>query len=138
MEYTIGYYSYLIAAIMTILIGLLYATRRQVMPYHIKALDTPWDKIDPNYQLLLRALLNGGGYYGISAGAFMLVLLLIPYSNHEAWAGYAIGLIGLIGTVPLALIVHKVKTKTAGDPPLWIMILVNALLIIGLIASIKA
>jgi len=68
MEFTIGYYSYLIAAIMTILIGLLYATRSQVMPYHIQALETPWEDIDPNYQLLLRALLNGGGYYGISSG----------------------------------------------------------------------
>jgi len=135
MEYTIGYYSYLIAAIMTILIGLLYATRRQVMPYHIKALETPWDEIDPNYQLLLRALLNGGGYYGISSGAFMLVLLLIPYSNHEAWAGYAIGLIGLIGAIPLGWIVYTVKTRTEGDPPLWIIVLVNMLLIVGLMTS---
>jgi len=135
MEFTIGYYSYLIAAIMTILIGLLYATRSQVMPYHIQALETPWEDIDPNYQLLLRALLNGGGYYGISSGAFMLVLLLIPYSNHEAWAGYAIGLIGLIGAIPLGWIVYTVKTRTEGDPPLWIIVLVNMLLIVGLMTS---
>lgn len=136
MEYTIAYYCYLVAASMTILIGLLYATRRQLMPYHLKALETSWDAIDPNYQLLLRALLNGGGYYGISAGVSMMVLLLIPYSNHESWAGYAIGAIGLIGTVPLTWIVYTVKTKTAGDPPLWIMILINALLICGLAASL--
>lgn len=105
------------------------------MPYHIKALETPWDEIDPNYQLLLRALLNGGGYYGISSGAFMLVLLLIPYSNHEAWAGYAIGLIGLIGAIPLGWIVYTVKTRTEGDPPLWIIVLVNMLLIVGLMTS---
>jgi hypothetical protein len=136
MEYTIAYYCYLIAASMTILIGLLYATRRQVMPYHLKALQTSWDAIVPNYQLLLRALLNGGGYYGISVGLSMMVLLLIPYSNHEHWAGYAIGVIGLIGTIPLTWIVYTVKTKTAGDPPLWIMILIDALLICGLIATI--
>jgi hypothetical protein len=66
----------------------------------------------------------------------MLVILLIPFSNHEIWAGYAIGAIGLIGALPLTWIVYTVKTKTAGDPPLWIMILIDALLICGLIATI--
>lgn len=134
MAYTIAYYAYLIAAVLIILIGLIYATRREVMPYHIKALQTPWDEIDPNFQLLLRALLNGGGYFGISTGVSMLVLLLIPYCNQEVWAGYAIGAIGLIGILPLTWIVYQVKTKTEGNPPLWIMIVVNALLLSGLTA----
>ena len=136
--YLVGYYCYLLAAVMTVLIGLLYATRKQVMPYHLKALQTTWDNIDPNYQLLLRALLNGGGYFGISTGVSMLVLLLFPYSNYESWAGYAIGLIGLIGAIPLTWIVYTIKIKTEGNPPLWIMILIDALLFIGLIAAIIA
>lgn len=133
LAYTISYYCFLVSSILSILIGLLYATRKQIMPYHLKALKTDWDDIDPNYQLLLKALLNGGGFYGISCGLFMLVTLLIPYSNHEIWAGYAIGAIGLIGALPLGWIVYTVKTKTEGNPPLWVMVVVNLLLVVGLI-----
>lgn len=106
------------------------------MPYHLKALETSWDDIDPKYQFLLKALLNGGGYYGLSVGLFMLVLLVIPFRNGEDWAGYAIGLIGLVGTFPLGYIVYRVKKHTAGNPPLSVMIVVNLLLIAGLIATI--
>ena len=128
----LAFWLYGLATLATILIGLLYASRRQVMPYHLKALESPWEEIDPKYQFLLRALLNGGGYYGLSVGLFMLVLLLIPFRNGEIWAGYAIGLIGLVGTFPLGYIVYSVKKHTAGNPPLGVMIVVNLLLIAGL------
>lgn len=130
----ISFYAYLIAAILTILIGLVYATRKEVMPYHLKALETTWDQIDPMYQLMMRLFLNGGGWYGISTGLFMVVLLLIPFNAGEAWAGYAIGGIGLIGSTALGWIVYKVKSQTKGDPPLWLMVLIILLLIIGLIS----
>ena len=125
---------YLLASAATILIGLLYASRRRVMPYHLKALETSWEEIDPKYQFMLRALLNGGGYFGLSSGLFMLVLLLIPFRQGELWAGYAIGFIGLIGILPLGLIVNSVKKNTAGNPPLIVMVIVNLLLIGGLIS----
>ena len=125
---------YLLASAATILIGLLYASRRRVMPYHLKALETSWEEIDPKYQFMLRALLNGGGYFGLSTGLFMLVLLLIPFRQGELWAGYAIGFIGLIGILPLGLIVRSVKKNTAGNPPLIVMVIVNLLLIGGLIS----
>ena len=132
IEHDIAYYCYLLAAIISILIGLLYASRKQIMPYHLDALETTWDEIDFKYQFMLKALLNGGGFYGVSCGLFMLVLLFIPFDKGELWAGYAIGGIGLVGALPLAYIVYSVKIKTKGNPPLWIMIIVNALLIVGL------
>lgn len=108
------------------------------MPYHLEALETEWDDIQPNYQVLLKALLNGGGYFGLSMGLFMLTLLLGPFKTGELWAGYAIGLISLIGILPLGLIVHKVKTQTSGNPPLGIMIAIIAITLAGLIATIIA
>jgi len=131
---TLTFTLYLLASIATILIGLLYASRRRVMPYHLKALETSWEEIDPKYQFMLRALLNGGGYFGLSTGLFMLVLLLIPFRQGELWAGYAIGFIGLIGILPLGLIVRSVKKNTAGNPPLIVMVIVNLFLIGGLIS----
>ena len=103
------------------------------MPYHNDALETTWDAIDSKYQFMLLALLNGGGYYGISTGLFMLVLLWIPFREGQVWAGYAIGIIGLIGALALGYIVYQVKTKTKGNPPFWVMVIVNLLLVVGLI-----
>ena len=134
LEYTISFYCYAAATILYLLIGLLYATRKQVMPYHLKALETTWEAIDAKYQFLLKALLNGGGYFGLSSGLFMLILLWIPYRAGQLWAGYSIGAVGLVGALPLGYIVYQVKTKTKGNPPLWIMVVINLLLIVGLIA----
>ncbi len=126
-------YCYAAAIILTILIGLLYATRRKVMPYHIEALETPWDEIDHRFQLMMTMMLNGGGYYGISTGVATAILWWIPFRAHELWAGYAIGIVGLLGAVPLALIVNNVKSKTKGNPPLWIMVVIVVLYVVGLL-----
>lgn len=132
----LSFWLYALAIIATILIGLLYASRPRIMPYHVEALETPWEEIDPKFQFLLKALLNGGGWYGIANGLALLVLLLIPFREGAEWAGYAIGLIGLAGTLPLAYIVFTVKKNTAGNPPLGVMIVINLLLIAGLAAFI--
>lgn len=131
---SLAFWLYALATIATLLIGLLYAMRSRVMPYHLEALESPWEDIDPKYQFMLRALLNGGGFFGLSTGLFMLVLLLIPFRGGEVWAGYAIGAVGLVGSLPLGYIVYTVKKNTAGNPPLGVMIVVNLLLIGGLIA----
>ena len=132
----LAFWLYGLATLAMILMSLVYATRRQIMPYHLKALETSWEEIDPKYQFMLKALLNGGGYFGLCVGIFMLVVLLIPFRAGENWAGYAIGLIGLLGTLPLTMIVYRVKTQTAGNPPFSLMIIINAFLIIGLLAFI--
>ena len=129
-----SFFLYFVAALATLLIGGVYATRKTVMPYHLQALESPWEEIDPKYQYMLKALLNGGGYFGFSTGLFMLTLLLIPFRAGEIWAGYAIGLIGLVGALPLGLIVRGVKTNTAGNPPLFVMVIINGLLVLGLVA----
>ncbi len=131
---TISFFFYSLATLATLLIGAVYATRKTVMPYHLEALETSWEEIGPKYQYMLKALLNGGGYFGLSTGLFMLVLLIIPFRHGDVWAGYAIGVIGLVGALPLGLIVRGVKKNTAGNPPLMVMVVVVALLVLGLIA----
>ena len=131
---TVSFWLFLLATLATLLIGAVYATRKTVMPYHLDALETSWAEIDPKTQFMLKALLNGGGYFGLSTGVSMLILLSIPFRNGEVWAGFAIGAIGLIGTFPLGLIVRHVKKNTAGNPPLMVMVVINALLVFGLIA----
>jgi len=135
---TISFWLYAVATSATILLGLVYAFRSRIMPYHLEALETDWEDIEPKSRFMLKVLFNGGGFFGLSTGLFMGVLLLIPFKAGEAWAAYAIGVIGLISALPLAAIVYKVKTNTAGNPPLGAIVIINLLLIAGLGFSIWA
>lgn len=135
---TLAFILYALGIAATILIGLLYAVMPRLMPYHLKALQTTWDELDGNYQILLKGLLNGGGFYGLSNGLLMLTLLLIPFRNGDLWAGYAIGLIGLLGTSPLGYIVYSIKKKTPGNPPFSVMVAVNLFFILGLLSFIAS
>ena len=132
----LSFWLYAVAAVASLLIGLLYASRSEIMPYHLAALETSWEDLGPSYKVLLKGLLNGGGFYGVANSLFMLVLLLIPFRKGEAWAGYSIGLIGLVGALPLTYIVYTVKTHTAGNPPLSVMIILVLLMIGGLLTFI--
>lgn len=132
--YNLSFYCYAAASISTIFFGLVYATRKQIMPYHLQALETTWEEIDLKYQFMFRMLLNGGGFFGLSSGLFMLILLWIPYSAGQLWAGYTIGLVGLVGALPLGFVVYRVKTRTKGNPPFLLIIVINVLLIVGLFA----
>ena len=135
LGYSLASWLYGAGTLCTILIGVLYASRSKVMPYHLEALETEWDDIDPKYQFMLLALLNGGGYFGIATGMFMAYLLFGPLQDGYAGAGYALGAIGLIGVAPLTYIVYKVKTRTAGKPPLIVMIAISGLMLAGLLAT---
>lgn len=81
-------------------------------------MKTASEGLSPSYQVLLKVFLNGGGFDSIASGLFMKILLLIPFRKAESWAGYSIGLIGLVGALPLTYIVYIFKANTAGNPPI--------------------
>ena len=136
--FEIGFYCYLLATFMIMVLGFIYSFRSQLMPYHLKALNSSWSEIDKNYQLLFKALLNGAGFYSLSSAMFMLIILLVPFRSGELWAGLSIGVFGLVGALPLWLIVRRVKNNTEGNPPLGLVVFVNFLLLSGLICSIAS
>lgn len=132
LGHPISFYAYALATMLTLLIGIVYATRKQIMPYHLKALETAWEDIDTKYQFMLRVFLNGAGAGALSTGLFMLVLLLIPFRDGQLWAGYAIGIVGLVSGLHLLYIVYSVRKNTKGNPPIRVVVLLNLALIIGL------
>jgi len=67
-------------------------------------------------------------------GPFCAVASLNPFRAGELWAGYAIGLIGLVGALPLGLIVRGVKQNTAGNPRFFVMVIIIGVMVLGLMA----
>jgi len=129
----ITFIAYSLAIVISLLFSMIYATRKKIMPYHLKALETEWEAIEPNFRLMMRVLLNGGGFFALALTVSMIIMLAIPYKEGQEWAGYAIGLVGLIGTIPLTIIVYIVQSRTKGNPPLWLVLILNGLFFLGLL-----
>lgn len=85
---------------------------------------------------MFRILLSGGGFFGLSCGLFMLIVLLITFNEGQVWAGYAIGILRMVGAFPRSFIVYDVKTNTNGNAPLWLIIIIALFLVTGLISFI--
>ena len=71
--------SYFIAALLILLIGLVYSTRTEVMPYHLEVLGMSWGEIQPQVQFMLLAFLHGGGAGALANGAALMFLLFVPF-----------------------------------------------------------
>ena len=132
----ISFICYLIAAFVTSCIGLVYALRNELMPYHIEVLGVAWENIEPQFQFMFLSFINGAGAFLFAYGVALAVMTLIPFRNGEQWAKIAIPSIGLIGALPLLYIVAKVKFLTDASPPFTLTIVVNLLFIVGFLFSL--
>ena len=124
---------FVVIGLVLVALGLLYLTLDEFMPYHGEALQTRWEDLQPNYQgFILGALkaLGGGALVAGFATFYMAVMLL-----RSATGAYAV----LLPAIPtaysslLAYATYTVYTRTPGDPPLLLNIL---LAVAALIASV--
>ena len=131
----VAFGSYFIAALLITLIGLVYLTRVEVMPYHLEVLGMSWGEIQPQVQFMLLAFLHGGGAGALANGAALMFLLFVPFRNKENWSRWAISIIGLVASLPMLYIVLKVKFETPASPPVGVIVLINLLFVIGFLFS---
>src|SRR5262245_57319253 len=76
--------------------GLLYVTTPRFMPYHADALSVTWEALPPNYQGFLIGVIKAMGAGSIGVSLSLIVLLLIPFRRGDAWARWAIPLVGVV------------------------------------------
>ncbi len=133
----IAFACYFFAALLMIIIGIVYATRAQVMPYHLDAMGLAWGEIQPQMQFMLLSFLRGGGSGAMANGVALMFLLFIPFRNKEDWSRWAILFIGLLASVPMLFIVLEVTFETPASPPLSVVALINVLFVLGFVLSNK-
>ena len=133
--YRAAFACYLAVSLAIAGVGLFYLLRDELMPYHLEALGTRWSELGPEYQLLFKSLLNGAGGAALGAGTAMLLILSFPFRRGELWAAWALLLVGVAVAAPTTLIVLRIRETTAANPPLFPLILGDALLVAGLVFS---
>jgi len=105
------------------------------MPYHAVAVGKTWAEVEPNFQILIIALMKvlGGGF--LATGVAMVILLLKAFIKEYRWSFWAIPLIGLIAGFTSLFVTIHVTLNTPASPP-WIAAASGiVLLIIGFVLS---
>ncbi|MEC4817368.1 MAG: hypothetical protein SAK29_29460 [Scytonema sp. PMC 1069.18] len=86
------------------------------MSYHAVAVEREWSAVDPNFQILILALMKvAGGAWLATAGA-MIVLLFKPFREGERWALWAIPAVGLTVTATSLYVTLYVAANTSATP----------------------
>jgi hypothetical protein len=115
--------------------GLLYVTTTTFMPYHGEALEARWEELPGNYQGFLLGVLKGMGAGSIGVATALLILLAIPFRRGEAWARWAVPVIGILFTLLTAYAAYTIDTRTPASPPWRQTVALAAVYLVGAIVS---
>jgi len=125
-----------LAALLTMTMGVLYLSREVAMPYHLDALGTTWDALDPRFQILYLGLLKGVGAGYLATGISCLLMVAVPLRRGANWAGWAPTVVTLTAMIPLAGIILYLRANTVAEPPLVFPLVVIGLSLLGGLSSL--
>jgi hypothetical protein len=107
--------------------GLLYVTTTRFMPYHAEALATSWEGLPAHHQGFVLGVIKGMGAGSIAVTLALAILLLVPFRRGEAWARWAIPVVGAVFTGLTAYAAYTIDVRTPASTP-WRETLVLAAL----------
>ncbi len=135
-KHKIGFGIYLLVAIMTIAMGLIYFFSNEMMPYHKQAIGKNWAELDRGIQIIILGLMKAVGAGELTVGFIVLILLLIPFRRGESWVNWAIFLGGIIFSGLGFFITFKAHLATNASTPWYFMLLFMALILLGFLFSL--
>lgn len=108
---------YAIPTVGLLLQGLIYVTTPRFMPYHAEALGVAWEDLPANYQGFLLGVLKAMGAGSIAVSVALVILLVIPFRQGQAWSRWAVPVIGMIFTALTAYAAFTIDMRTPASPP---------------------
>jgi hypothetical protein len=127
--------AYAISGVISLVLGTIYVTASQFLPYHRDAIGADWNALDTGTQAVLRALVHVGGAGWLACGIALLVLAWIPVRRGERWALWATPVIGLAFWVPNVWATVEVTVRSAATAPWYGSVVAVGLLVAGAAAS---
>lgn len=131
MNKKIGNITNYLAALILIIMGLVYLFKNSFMPYHSEAVSLEWNEVESNFQHLLVAFMRvvAGGYIAV---AISIILLQRKFSTYKiSWIPLIILIPGLVVSSLTIYATMIVRLNTPGNPPTTLAIVGFILLIIG-------
>ena len=132
----VAFLSYTIAALLSVVFGVIYLVRSQFMPYHQDALCLSWQQLDQHLHVVLIRLMRAAGGGLLATGISTAVLALIAFRVGQPWAQYAIPVIGLVVAVPSLYATILMRCRTLKDTAIAASAMAVGLLVLGFILSV--
>lgn len=114
-----------------LLIGCIYLSTGQFMPYHAEALQADWTELGPNYQGLFLGMLRGLGAGAATAGLAILVMAGASLRRDPQRFNVLLPLIAVGYTTLLCYATCTVQIRTPGNPPLLLSAFAVALSVLA-------
>jgi hypothetical protein len=125
------------AAVLLMIMGVIYLTRSSFMSYHGVALSLTWKDTDPMVRVLIIALMRGVSG-GLIASSVTIMFLQYKFTRLKLkWIPWLIMLIGMILCSTILYAMLMVKLNTPGNPPLGLTLIGTILLITGFLLNMK-
>ncbi len=115
------------------LIGCLYLSLKQFMPYHAEALQIGWSDLGPNYQGLILGLIKGLGGGAFVAGFAILIMVGASLRKKPQRFLVLLPFVAVGYSILLCYATYTVHASTPGNPPLLLTIVHVAM---GVVASV--
>ena len=115
------------------LLGCLYLSLDEFMPYHAEALQKDWGALDPNSQGLILGLLKGFGSGACISGFAILFMVVSSLRKTPRPFIVLLPLTAVGYSALLCYATFMVYVRTPGNPPLLIIV---ALVAAGVLASL--
>ena len=118
-----------VAALVSLVFGVIYLTRLEFMPYHREALGITWEEVGACEKGLILALMRAVG------GGFLLTAFLISFLQYRfdisrtAWIPGVILVGGSLSVFSSLYATLTLKLNTPGAPPIMIVLTTGILLI---------
>ncbi|MGD8763385.1 MAG: hypothetical protein PVG87_13835 [Desulfobacteraceae bacterium] len=133
----ISFICYMLIALASVVSGLIYTFSSQIMPYHQQVIGMKWEEVNPRFQMLFLAFLNGSGMAMFSLGLAIIILLFFSFRRGEIWSRWAIPVIYLPGSIYVLYIARNLHINTQASTPWLFLAILILIAIAGIICSIE-
>ncbi len=104
-------------AIVEVVLGIVYLTASEVMPYHKEVIGVNWGELEPGTRTMFIAFINAYGSGHFAVGIALGALVLIPMREGHAWARWASLSIGVPFLATSAYVSYYLASLVDEGPP---------------------
>ncbi len=120
-----------LVALVECVVGIVYFTASEVMPYHKEVLGVGWEQLDPGMRTMLVAFVNAYGSGHFAVGVALAALVMFPLRRGQAWARWAVLAVGLPMLGTTVYVASYLASQTGAGTPWQGALLMLGVLILG-------
>lgn len=118
-------------------IGLLFVFKQEFMSFHSDVIQTDWQSLDTQFQILYLGMMRTEGAGFLAAATALTFLLYFPFKKREVWSLWAMTIIGIVEYFPTLVANIYVASVTEATPPWLLMLLLIMSLVLALVLGVN-